>query len=278
MPVRARPQSHPAFRCVCVCVCRFLVSAAAYVHPLGVPPPMLRISDACIARTQSMGGDSQGSGWWRRRSIFPLVPRHSLLSPPSAPVLAPAADKRGSKFKRAPAPTSAAAAACLTVLLMLSAMLSPASAQVVSLSCVAGYFGEGNAVEYNGRVYRTLDGTSPLDTGSSKCQDYYLPLPSGWELAADNADSIYVIRYYPWGTYVMVVAGGGGYWTCCGTSAGQYWNTGLSTLSDTSGSTYTVSHCPMLILISKPGSACTACPAGESEIAGRECGTRMCVC
>jgi hypothetical protein len=45
----------------------------------------------------------------------------------------------------------------------------------------------------------------------------------------------------------------------------------------TSGSSYKVSSCNMLILISKTGSACTACPAGESEIAGRKCGARMCV-
>jgi hypothetical protein len=247
----------------------------------GFPPPMLRISDACIARTQSMGGDSQGSGRWRRRSIFSLV--SCLLSPPSAPVLAPAAGKGGSKFKRAPAPTSAAAAACLTALLMLSAMLCPASAQVVSLSCVAGYFGAGNAVEHNGLVYRTLDGVSPLDTGSPKCQKYYLDLPSGWALAADNDDSRYVISSYRWGTHFMVVANGNAYWTlsgqsCCGYSsgygAGSLWN---SRMLDTSGSTYRTNNCALLILISKPGSACTACPAGESEIAGRECGARMCV-
>jgi hypothetical protein len=215
-----------------------------------------------------MGGlGRKGSGRWRRRGrFFALVPRHSLLSPCSA-LLAAGGGKRGSKFKRAPAPTSAAA--CLTALLMLSSILSPASAQVVSLSCNAGYFGETNAVEYNGRVYRTLDGASPLDT-SLRCQNYYLGLPSDWALAAGNADSLHVIRSYRWGTSVMVVANGVGYWT----GRGDYYsNTGLST----SGSTYMVTQCHLLILISKAGSACTACPAGESEIAGRDCGGRVCV-
>jgi hypothetical protein len=225
-----------------------------------------------------MGGlGTQGSGTGRRRgtTFSVLVPRLSLLSA-SIALLAPAAGKRGTKFKRAPAATSLPA--CLTALLMLRVMLPPASAQVVSLSCNAGYFGEGNAVEYNGRAYRTLDGTSPLDTGGSKCQNYYLALPSGWALAADDAESLYVIRSYRWGTQIMVVAGGRAYWTLTGADSGYsagslYTSSGLYT----SGSTYMVRSCNYLILIFKTGFTCTACPAGESEIAGRECGTRICV-
>ena len=156
---------------------------------------------------------------------------------------------------------------------MLARILSPASAQVVSLSCNAGYFGETNAVHYKGLVYRTLDGTSPHDTGY-KCQDYYLGLPSGWALAADNADSLAVISSYPWGTHVMVLANGRAYGTRAYSTGSLCSYSGLST----SGSTYKVANCHFLILISKTGSDCTACPAGESEIAGRECGTRMCVC
>jgi hypothetical protein len=256
-----------------------------------VSPCMLRFSDTCthciyIARTQSMRGLARhGSERWRRRgslfsvpllscpsqrrgSLFSLVPRLRLLSPCSA-LLAGGGGRRGSKFKRSPAPTSPAA--CLTALLMLARILAPASAQVVSLSCNAGYFGEGNAVEYKGLVYRTLDGTSPLDTSGSKCQNYYLDLPSGWALAADDADSLAVIRSYQWGTQVMLVANGRGYWVY----SGSFFD---SRYLSTSGSTYAVTGCSLLILISRAGSACTACPAGESEIAGRECGARLCVC
>ncbi len=214
----------------------------------------------------NIGG--QVSGRWRRRGsiIFCLV---RLLSASSALLASlPAAGKRRSKFKCVPTATSAAAR--LTALLMLVGMLSLASAQVFPLSCNAGYFGEiTNAVEYNGRVYRTLDGTSPLDTGSSKCQNYWLALPSGWSLAADDADSLYVISSYRWGTYGLLVANGYAYVT----SSGSYCCSGYLY---TSGSTYKAG-CNLLILISKAGSACTACPAGESEIAGRECGARMCV-
>ncbi len=123
---------------------------------------------------------------------------------------------------------------------------------------------ESNAVEYNGRVYRTLDGTSPLDAGSSKCQNYYLALPSGWVLAADNADSLYVITSYRWGTNAMVVANGYTYYTAQENAYYSYY-TALST----SGSTYKVMSCISLILISKTGSLpCTACPAGESRDSG----------
>ena len=45
-----------------------------------------------------------------------------------------------------------------------------------SSECPVGYFGEGNAVQYNGREYRTLNGTSPHDT-NVKCQNYYLSVP-----------------------------------------------------------------------------------------------------
>ena len=111
---------------------------------------------------------------------------------------------------RVPAATSAAA--CLATLLMLVG-IAPASAQV---NCNAGYFGtEANAVEYNGRVYRTLAGTSPFDT-DFYCQNYYLALPAGWSLAEDNADSRYVIGKYRWGTSLMVIASGRSYWTLNG--------------------------------------------------------------
>jgi hypothetical protein len=151
------------------------------------------------------------------------------------------------------------------------------------LACNAGYFGETNAVEYKGLVYRTLNGVSPLDT-NFQCQNYYLPLPSGWVLAADNADSRYIIGAYLWGTDALVVANGYGYRggsygppRQSPGSAGSYHG---SSFLITYASTYKVIDCYpstyLLILISKSGSACTACPAGESEIPGRECGTRLC--
>jgi hypothetical protein len=131
---------------------------------------------------------------------------------------------------------------------------------------------EVNAVEYNGRWYRTLDGTSPLSF-TEICQTSYLALPSGWALAADNSDSLYVISSYRWGRHVIVV-GSRSLWTQNGVSPGS--NCNCITIQ-VSGSTYKVSGCNALILISKSFSPCTTCPAGESKISGRECGIRICV-
>jgi hypothetical protein len=135
---------------------------------------------------------------------------------------------------------------------------------------------EANAVEYNWRVYRTLDGTSPFDTGR-KCQNFDLALPLGswptwWARAADNADSRYVIRSFIWGTHGLVVDNGKAYYTASqGSSAGSLYTSGaLSGLSIRENYqdrlTYMVKYCNLLILISKKGRLpCTACPAGESR-------------
>ena len=127
-----------------------------------------------------------------------------------------------------------------------------------------------------------MDGTSPLSFATEICQTSYLALPSGWALAADNSDSLYVISSYRWGTQVIVV-GSRSLWTQNGGSlsyAGVVSIPGSNCNCITiqvSGSTYKVSGCNALILISK-SSPCTTCPAGESKISGRECGIRICVC
>jgi Leucine-rich repeat (LRR) protein len=122
-----------------------------------------------------------------------------------------------------------------------------------------------STVEYYGNLYMTLDGTSPLDTNVS-CQNYFLSLPSGWALAADNADSLNVIRSYRWGTHAMVVACGRAYGTLAfkevprsspppasePLSPGSLWTTsGLST----SGTKYRSNGCNLRVLILKPVSA-----------------------
>jgi hypothetical protein len=139
------------------------------------------------------------------------------------------------------------------------------------LAGVPAVYPETPAVEYNGRVYRTLDGTSPFDTGR-KCQNSYVALPPGWALATDNADSRYVIRSFIWGTHGLVVDNGKAYYTASqGSSAGSLYTSGvLSGVSirenDQTRLTYMVNNCNLLILISKNGSLpCTACLAGESR-------------
>jgi len=114
-----------------------------------------------------------------------------------------------------------------------------------------------NMVKYNGRWYRTLEDSSPLDGGWCSLDQDYKYLPSGWELAADNADSLYVISSYRWGAIIMAVAGGNGYFTlsgpsCCDETPGKLYT---SSALSTSGSAYMGNDCAMLILISKPAAA-----------------------
>ena len=50
--------------------------------------------------------------------------------------------------------------------------------------------GAVTVVAYRGYEYRVLDGTAPTETLSG-CQDYYLALPAGgWNLTADNTDTV----------------------------------------------------------------------------------------
>ena len=61
---------------------------------------------------------------------------------------------------------------------------------------------------YAGKKYATLDGAQP-ESLATACQDYFLPLPTGWQLAPHDADSINVTKSHPWGTHLLVYADGG---------------------------------------------------------------------
>ena len=78
-----------------------------------------------------------------------------------------------------------------------------------------------NTISYNGKYYAALDGWSPTDSDTQGCQSQYLPLPSGWSIAPDNADSLSVISRYPWGTDLMVLSNGAQYYTYNSRYSGQ---------------------------------------------------------
>mmetsp|Transcript_8299 Transcript_8299/g.13515 ORF Transcript_8299/g.13515 Transcript_8299/m.13515 type:complete len:333 (-) Transcript_8299:537-1535(-) len=66
-----------------------------------------------------------------------------------------------------------------------------------------------NAVIYNRKIYRLLDGSiSPQNAGRDFCQTDPLSVPAGWSLAPRNADSIAVSKLYPWGTDCLILADG----------------------------------------------------------------------
>ena len=111
--------------------------------------------------------------------------------------------------------------------------------------------GGGNVIEYNGYFYRTLDGANPAGSSSSGeptsgCQRDLMPVPSGFSLAPNDADSIAVTTAHGWNTHVLVFADGVGFWTDNGVSdAGtQYTGSGLTQ----SGDTYKVNFCSGRVL------------------------------
>jgi uncharacterized repeat protein (TIGR02543 family) len=101
-----------------------------------------------------------------------------------------------------------------------------------------------NGVTYSGYCYEALDGTS-YNSWTAGCQATWLSLPAGWSLVPySSAIETNVVRAYPWGTHVMVFAGGEGYGTA-NYSAGL-WNLNMLGVS---GSTYKPNSCHLRILI-----------------------------
>jgi hypothetical protein len=127
-------------------------------------------------------------------------------------------------------------------------------------------------VAYNGYDYAALDGWSPFDSSNEGCQSSFLPLPVGWSIAPNSADSIAVIAGYGWGTDLMVLtdgsqyytlnnrfAGHAGQWQCCAeglTALGQQINGGVTV--------YAVNACARRILIRRVIAVTTPTSAGGS--------------
>jgi hypothetical protein len=127
-----------------------------------------------------------------------------------------------------------------------------------------------NSIFYSNAWFAALDGMAPSESSIS-CQTSYIQPPNGWILAPDNAVSQGVIRAYPWGTHVMVVAGGNSYGT-------SMYNAGLfqsSALTSDGVGRFKPLYCSLGILIQcsqsnavapvavATSSNCTPCPAGS---------------
>jgi hypothetical protein len=61
----------------------------------------------------------------------------------------------------------------------------------------------------------------PVHSSSISTQKYYLPVPSGWQIAPDNAESRSAIAQFLWSTHVVVMASGVGIRTSNFPPAGQ---------------------------------------------------------
>ena len=114
-----------------------------------------------------------------------------------------------------------------------------------------------HGVVYNGAAYRTLDDAPPegLEDGAPNwgCQgtSNYLPLPAGYVLAPNDADSRAVVLAHRWSTSAVVLADGDSWWTSDGYSSGY---SGLLNSGNlvTDGATHTVNHCYQRVLARCP--------------------------
>jgi len=85
-------------------------------------------------------------------------------------------------------------------------------ADLLTVAChsrvnMAKIHSDGITVEYNGYLYRTLNSV-PVQSLTLVQQDRLMPLPDGWDLAADDPGIISnVVAKYPWGANVLIVNG-----------------------------------------------------------------------
>ena len=100
-----------------------------------------------------------------------------------------------------------------------------------------------NTVTWNGYVYASIDNHSVND-GSVYCQNNYVSLPNGWELAEYVSGIESMIHSYGWGTHCMILANGNSY----GTSNYGYGGCGGGVLGQ-SGNSYRANSCSRRVLI-----------------------------
>jgi hypothetical protein len=101
-----------------------------------------------------------------------------------------------------------------------------------------------NSILYSGVWFAALDGTAPSQT-SVGCQRSFLRIPTDWVLAPSNSLSQSVIRAYPWGTYLVVLADGNAY----GSSIVSFGLSLSSVLFTDGAGGYIPGYCDLRILI-----------------------------
>ena len=108
-----------------------------------------------------------------------------------------------------------------------------------------------NTLDYNGKVYGTLDDVSVTST-SLVCQESYRSVPSGCTLAPDTSDiRSNVVGKYEWTTNCIILSGGGSYCTKqYGASAGA--SCGSTNYLSQSGSQYKPANCQDQVLFECP--------------------------
>ena len=119
----------------------------------------------------------------------------------------------------------------------------------------------GNIVTHNGKQYRTLTGQNPGGGGGNRCENSPKPIPAGWKVADDTADSRAVIAGYNWNTDVIVLSNGKSYGTK-NYSQGRLWN---SNMLRKSGNNVYAGNCSLAVLLTKGGAAAAG---DEAHVSG----------
>lgn len=110
-------------------------------------------------------------------------------------------------------------------------------------------------VNYKGKTYSTLSDVS-VSSYQTLCQSGWITMPSGWNLAPDNADTRYLASAYTWSTDVIVLSSGKGIRTKKFPPSGiEYGDSQLKYVQN--GNQYMVPYCSYQILITQTG-----CPSG----------------
>ena len=110
------------------------------------------------------------------------------------------------------------------------------------------------ALKHGGYCYATMDKCPPKSAYGAcahTCQNYYIAMPAGWTIAPDTADiRTKIVTAGAWGTHILVLEGGKGYWaqnTNSRPPGQRHTTSGLQT----SGKSYTVTGCSFKVVMRK---------------------------
>eukprot|EP00746_Dinoflagellata_sp_MGD_P089394 gnl/MRDRNA2_/MRDRNA2_35289_c0_seq1.p1 gnl/MRDRNA2_/MRDRNA2_35289_c0~~gnl/MRDRNA2_/MRDRNA2_35289_c0_seq1.p1 ORF type:complete len:575 (+),score=16.76 gnl/MRDRNA2_/MRDRNA2_35289_c0_seq1:88-1725(+) len=107
-----------------------------------------------------------------------------------------------------------------------------------------------------GAQYATLDNT-PKDQTRVGCQTAYRQIPDdthdgySWQIAKDDFETMSQVDSYPWGTHILVIAGGKAIRTTAYQPAGEIWNSQSSGCLNDESSKYKPCCCDCKVLMKR---------------------------
>ena len=107
-------------------------------------------------------------------------------------------------------------------------------------------------MEYHGYCYASMDylqcsASATAGSCPKKCQDYFMELPSGWELVPYSASVVReVVAKYYFGTSVVLFSNGHSYWTKDNSPGSLYRKTNKLSRN---GNSYKATGCSLKVLM-----------------------------